>query len=172
MTCCLMGGGVFWKRNLAQAVRFVIRLMAQPLCSPSPASAGACISRFAGQALFTSGPPARDAKQFHHAAPTRSIHAICCSAALSFQGSGAGRIAAISVIPGWWEAPHSIARSGPSSVRSSGSISGRARSASVKKASPARPAQRRKTPTCGSGSVARYKVIHAASRMIANRRFR
>ena len=42
----------------------------------------------------------------------------------------------------------------------------------MKKASPAGPAQRRKTPTCGNGSTARYKVIHAASRMIANRRFR
>jgi hypothetical protein len=40
------------------------------------------------------------------------------------------------------------------------------------KASPARPAQRRNTPTCGNGSVARYKVIHAAAWMITNRRFR
>jgi transposase-like protein len=94
------------------------------------------------------------------------------AAALSFQGSGAASTAAISVIPGWWEAPHSILRSGPSSARSNGSVSGRARSASVKNASPARPAKRRNTPTCGNGSLARYKVIHAASRMIANRRFR
>jgi hypothetical protein len=51
--------------------------------------------------------------------------------ALSFQGGGAARIATISVIPGLWEAPHSIGRSGPSSARSSGSISGRAGSASA-----------------------------------------
>ena len=84
-----------------------------------------------GEVSFTSGPPARAAKQFHHMAPTRSTRI----GALSFQGSGAARFAAISVIPGWWEAPHSIAMSGPSSARSNGSISGRARSASVKKAS-------------------------------------
>jgi len=37
---------------------------------------------------------------------------------------------------------------------------------------PTTPAQRIKTPTCGNESLARYKVIHAASRMITNRRFR
>ena len=91
---------------------------------------------------------------------------------LSFQGSGAARIAAISVIPGWWEAPHSIARSGTElcpeqrlNLRT-GAISQREESL------PARPAQRRNTPICGNGSVARYKVIHAASRMIVNRGFR
>jgi hypothetical protein len=42
----------------------------------------------------------------------------------------------------------------------------------LKNASPARPAQRRNTPICGNGSLARYKVIHAALRMTANRRFR
>ena len=45
--------------------------------------------------------------------------AICCPAARSFQGSGVARIAAISVIPEWWETPHS--------ARSRGSISGRDR---------------------------------------------
>jgi hypothetical protein len=101
-------------------------------CRARPYLAGACLSRFTGEVLFTSGSQARGSKQFHHAAPTRSIHAICCSAALSFQGSGAARAAAISVIPGWWEAAPSITPSELSSARSRGSMSGRARSASVK----------------------------------------
>ena len=37
---------------------------------------------------------------------------------------------------------------------------------------PATPVQRRNTPICGNGNLARYKVIHAALRMIANLRFR
>jgi hypothetical protein len=56
-------------------------------CRARPYLAGAC-PRFTGEVLFTSGSQARGSKQFHHAAPTRSIHAICCSAALSFQGEG------------------------------------------------------------------------------------
>jgi hypothetical protein len=46
------------------------------------------------------GSPARESKQCHHTAPFRSIHLICRRAARSSHGSGAARIAAISVIPG------------------------------------------------------------------------
>jgi hypothetical protein len=117
--------------------------------------------------MFTSRPPARDAKQFHHAAPTRSIHAISCAATLSFQGSGTARISAISVIPGGGRRP--IPSPGPDRA-----LLGAAAQSADGRDQPAlagRPAQRRNTPTRGNGSVARYKVIHAASRMIANRRF-
>ena len=170
MTCCLMGGGVFWKCNLAQAVRFVIRFVAQPLRSPSPAFAGACLSRFAGEVLFTSGPACQGRETIppRGADPKHPCNMLFRRTVVPGQRGGQDR--RDMVIPGWWEAPHSIARSGPSSARSSGSISGRARSASVKKASPARLAQRRNTPTCGNGRTARHKVIHAALRVIANRR--
>jgi hypothetical protein len=105
-------------------------------------------------------PPARYTKRFHHTnADTKHPRRY------AVRPQGRSKAAGLPGSPRYLssqnggETPHSITASGSNSARSRGSISARARSANVKNASPARPAQ---TPICGNGSLARYKVIHAA----------
>jgi hypothetical protein len=56
--------------------------MAQPFRAPSRVFAEACFPCFAADELSSPEPSANNAKQFHHTATTRSIHALCCPTAL------------------------------------------------------------------------------------------
>ena len=70
------------------------------------------IQAAAMQDAWLSG-PASDANAVHHTAPVRSSQEICRSATGSSHGRGAAKMAAMSVMPGWWELPHSNAAFGP-----------------------------------------------------------